>query len=54
VGAVVATGFVSANTDYDNGTGAVYGMPRYRWSVGGYTLAILNIMTRQTTDEVKN
>src|SRR5215211_5387269 len=52
--AVVATDSASVNADYDNGTVAVYGTPRYRWRVGGYPLATLNIMARQTIDEVEN
>jgi hypothetical protein len=50
----VATGPTSADADCDNGTVAVYGTPRYRWRVGGYTLATLNIMARQNIDEVEN
>jgi hypothetical protein len=50
----VATGPTSANADPDNGTVAVYGMPRYLWRGGGYPLATRNIMARQTIDEVEN
>ena len=53
-GIVVATDIVSVNADCDNGTVAVYGTPRYRWRVEGYTLATLNIMARQPIDEVEN
>jgi hypothetical protein len=53
-GAVVATVSMSADADCDNGTIALYGTPRYRCRVGGYTLVALKRLACQTTDEVED
>jgi hypothetical protein len=40
--------------DCHNGTIALYGTPRYRCRVGGYTLIALKRLVCQTTDEVED